>query len=355
MPDADDQPAAAAAAARIVNRAQEVPEITVTDWAFSTAPRTLSAAADGEEGETDPRSEEALELIRQIDYYFSEENLPHDAHMLGLLKEGNGTVSFNEICGFKAMRKYKPKTWVRDIISKHSTLVEVCENNKRLRRKFPLETSPTVTPRVNKPEGAKATKPVPDDKPWLSKGMMKPTGFEEDADEAANVDAAQDAKDFDPGEFTFIERLQKAVTHFCARRKFHQEPRKIFDKYLTFGGFRGGQSQFIGGQDGRDVEDMTKKEKAEATAYYDVTTEVKDSVHSEDGHWRVGFEAVAKAFFSIHFPTHFAWTDGDYVKLATNVVRNFHNYLLLHRVCPEYENDVGTCPNPRVRKHMLTM
>ena len=31
----------------------------------------------------------ASEIIRQVEFYFGDDNLPHDAHLLGLFQEGN--------------------------------------------------------------------------------------------------------------------------------------------------------------------------------------------------------------------------------------------------------------------------
>jgi hypothetical protein len=36
-------------------------------------------------------------LLRQVEYYFSDENLQQEAHLLGKLEEGNGSVSIAQI------------------------------------------------------------------------------------------------------------------------------------------------------------------------------------------------------------------------------------------------------------------
>lgn len=313
-----------------------LPEITVTDWVptATAAPPTIQQNDD-----QDPRAEEAAEIIRQVEHYFSEENLPHDAHLLGLFQEGEGTVSLNEICGFKAMRKFKPRSWVKDVI-KRSTVVEVCGNGKRLRRRVPLQTVPTVTPRVNRDVQKKV---APADKPHLTKNMMKPTGFEEGADEKVTAeDLEQDSIDY-PSDEAFTQRIQTAVMRFCARRTMHQDYKKVFDKYMAFGGFRGGQAQFIGGLDGKGQDELTRRERAERTQYYSIEESVLDGLDGANGTktWSVDFESLVKAFMSSHFTTCFAWYDKEQVKLATNVIRNFHRYLLLHRVCPEYEDQIN--------------
>lgn len=92
------------------------------------------------------------------------------------------------------------------------------------------------------------------------------------------------------------------------------------------------------------MEDYTKKEIAELTSYYGVSEQVMDGLNNEysekEATWIVDFEGVAKAFFSSEFLNYFDWYDEDQVKTATNVLRNFYNYLLLHDVCPEYKKDL---------------
>lgn len=304
--------------------------IAVTDWQPDTSlvPTTSQ----------DPhaaRATEAADLLRQIEFYFSEENLPHDAHILGLLEQGNGTVSLSEISGFRKMRKFKPKTWVRDVV-RRSTVLHLSEDGKRLRRRYPLITTPDVVPRVNHTQPKKV---VSAETPWLTKGMLEPTGFEECATDGPITPEvyARNREDFDPDQ-AFTVRIETAIMRYCARRKMHQEVKAIFEKFLIFSGFRGGQRQFVGGIDGKALEDHNKKELAEATAQHAISDEVLDGL--EDGTWVVDFEDVAKGFLSSQLQCHFAWYDTDCVKRATNVLRNFYNYLLLHDVCPEYAEDI---------------
>ena len=308
--------------------------ITVTDWKPASPPAAI--AANENDGEEDELTGEAMDMLKQIEYYFTEKNLPHDAHLLGMFKEGDGTVSFNEICSWKAMRTWsKRKPWIKRML-KHSTLIELCGDGKhpRLRRKMPLETTPTVTPKLNR----NAKKVAPPDQPWMTKGMMKPTGFEEGAVDVD--DTEQDSIDY-PADEAFTSRIQTAIARFCGRRKFHQNHAKIFNKFLDFGGFRGGQKQFVGGDNKAD-EDLTTKDKAEKNSHFNISEDVLDGMDASKGTpaWSVDFEGLAKAFFSSHFMVFFAWYDIQEVKLATNVIRKFYNYLLVHKVCPEYEEQV---------------
>lgn len=172
----------------------------------------------------------------------------------------------------------KQKPWIKEVL-KCSTLIEVIRigNKDRIRRKVPLQTPPTVAAKVNRNTPKSV---VPEDKPWLSKGMMKPTGFEEGAIETADLE--QDSVDY-PADESFTTRIETAIGRFSARRKMHQDHHKIFDRFLVFGGFRGGQAQFIGGVDGKAEEDCTRKEKSERTARYDVSEQVRDGLGRHEG------------------------------------------------------------------------
>ena len=284
---------------------------------------------------------EATEILRQIDHYFSEDSLRQDAHLLALFKEGNGTVSLNEILGFKKMRKFKPRSAVKEVV-KRSTVVEVVENGKRLRRREPLKKPITVIPKL---ADDRKKLVVPEDKPWLTKGMMKPTGFEEFAT-SGPIDPkeyAEDRREYDPDN-AFSERIETAVRKFSARRKMHQETRLIFDKYMIYGGMDCGPGQFTGGVDSRTKEELTKKEIAELTLHYNVSDRVLDGlIEEEEGEkltYVVDFEASAKGFLSSKFQSICNWYDPKQVMTATNVLRNFYNYLLLHDVCPEYDSQL---------------
>ena len=282
------------------------------------------------------------EIIRQVEFYFSDESLPHDAHLLGLFQEGKGTVSFNEITGFKKMRSFKPKTAVREAL-RQSELVVVSKDGKRLSRKYPLDKSLiTVIPKIN-PDRKKNI--VPEDKPWLTKGMMKPTGFETTSTDGPITpeEYAQERHDYDPDN-SFASRIETAITRFCARRKMHQLTRTVFTRFLMFGGFDDNERQFIGGVDEKAMEDYTKKEIAEMTSYYGVSDVVMNGIDeggvSAGTTWLVDFELVAKAFLSSQLKLVCDGQDGAQVVTACRVLHNFYNYLLLHDVCTEYTDQL---------------
>ena len=276
-------------------------------------------------------------IIRQVEYYFSEENLPHDVHLLGCLREGNGTVSLKRISGFKMMRKFKPMGDIRAALQE-STLLELCDEGKRLRRRTPLKSPITVTPRMkDQPQPGLVAK----DEPWMTKAMRKPTGFEENPDNKPREpeETEEERKDYHP-DVPFVDRIETAITRFRARRKMHQEANKTFSAFLVFGGFRGGQPQFSGGWSEKSTEDHSKKELAEMNSHWSVVDEVRLTLGDDDPTWVVDFEDLAKGFLSSQFLSFFIWEDSEVRKTAIGVLRNFYNYLLCHDVCPEYREQI---------------
>ena len=280
---------------------------------------------------------QAAEIVRQIDYYFSDDNLRQDAHLLAMFKEGNGTVSLSEVLRFPKMRKFKQPAKVKTAV-KQSTVVEIVGDGKRLRRRDPLQKAITVKPKLS--ENRQHTV-VPEDKPWLTKNMMKETGFEEYAT-AGPIDPKEyeeDRREYDPDN-AFTERIETAIRKFNSRRKMHTDTRLIFEKYMIYGGMDAGQSHFTGGIDNRMKEDLSKQEIAEMTAHYNVSERVldgfADEAEGERPTYVVDFEATAKGFLSSQFPNICNWYDPQQVNTACKVLRNFYNYLLLHDVCPEY-------------------
>ena len=148
-------------------------------------------------------------------------------------------MSLNEICGFRKMRQFKPKTAVRESL-RQSTLVLVSQDGKLLSLKRPLDPKKiTVIPKINRDRKKLV---VPDDKPWLTKGMLKPTGFETNVTDGPirPEEYETNQKDYDP-EYSFTSRIETSIMRFCARRKMHQNTRKIWEKFMVFGGMEGGQ------------------------------------------------------------------------------------------------------------------
>jgi len=287
---------------------------------------------------------DAAEIIRQVEFYFSDENLPHDAHLLGLAGgDGNGPVNISQILNWNKMKRFKPPAAAKAAL-RQSMFLEFTDN-KHIKRRYPLTAPITVTPKIDLERQKRAD--IQAKTPWLTKNMLKPTGFEEHASEGpVNPDEyEQDRRDYDPEE-SFEVRIERAINKYNRNRKMHQTTRAVFEKLMVFGGIDCGQRQFIGGNDQKQLkkEGCDAEEIAARTAYYGIAERVKDGIaEAEDGGrttWVVDFEGLARAFLSSQFINFFNWYNEEVVKTATNVLRNFYNYLLLHDVCQEYKDQL---------------
>jgi len=152
----------------------QVASLNLQDMPLHANDRQINTSDDVQPSPTrlmadDEEHPEGDAIREQVEYYFSDENLPHDAYLLGLTGgHQNLPVSVSRICGFKKMRQYKPPTLVRASLKK-STFIEFTDP-KHIRRRVPLSIAPTVEPEVI--ENQAKNQRAPPDQPWLTKGMV---------------------------------------------------------------------------------------------------------------------------------------------------------------------------------------
>ncbi|KAK5134050.1 hypothetical protein LTR08_006940 [Meristemomyces frigidus] len=287
---------------------------------------------------------QAEEILRQVDFYFSDENLCHDAHLLGLTGgDGTDPVGLHHITNFSKMRKYKQPAKILDAL-RQSEVVKVVDKRK-IQRRHPLTRAIMVKPVLSD----RFKKVVPADQPWMTKGMLKPTGFEPNAvGGPLTPDEHAEERERYSVENSFISRIEEAVKRFTNGRRMHQDSHKVFAKFMCFGGFEAGANMFQGGMTREQLkkDGHSKKEIDDILTYYGVSERVKESFYAqEDGteekaSWVVDFEGLAKAFISDPFMYFWDWYEKEEVKNSVQVLRSFYNYLLLHDVCTEYDDQL---------------
>ncbi|KAF1964599.1 hypothetical protein BU23DRAFT_561793 [Bimuria novae-zelandiae CBS 107.79] len=305
------------------------------------------------------------EIRRQVEFYFSDENLPHDKHMLqccgGRANEG---VSISRICGFSRMRKFQKKIVVNAL--RKSTFLVVSEDGKKVSRKVPLQGPCILDPEFGL-DGEIAYDPrstvplahplplLPQEKkqypPGMSKNMMKPTGFEDTyveppiAPDEAKVEEAM----YHPDKH-FVERIELAIQRFKQKRRMHEKYSNIFNNWMRFGGVDTAHNQF-GGLSQKDMAEMDAEQIARAKATHHVPWDREDRKQ-----WEVDFVGVGEAFLSSYFPTHYV-SSPEQIKTACQVLRSFYNYLIYHSVCPEYNADLAkalkTCGTAEAELHKV--
>jgi hypothetical protein len=283
---------------------------------------------------------ESAAILRQVEYYFSDNNLASDAHLLSRTgPTGDGWVSISEILGFKKMRAFKPKARVIKSLESSDQLELL--KGKFIRRKTPLSIPIRVVPKISEKRD-RDRKLV--DKPWLTKGILSASGFEEYATDGPITPQQyeEEKKLFDPEE-SFVTRIDAAVNRFLKNRKMHQYSAGVFQKFLTFGGFSNVQHMFTGGIGKKELEEYDKEQIDQITARYGVSDRALQGLdEDQEGgpSWVVDFEGMAKAFFSSEFMQRFDWTNEQVLLETTNLLRKFYNYLLGHDACPEYRDDI---------------
>ncbi|KAH7398443.1 Argonaute siRNA chaperone complex subunit Arb1-domain-containing protein [Pyrenochaeta sp. MPI-SDFR-AT-0127] len=285
-------------------------------------------------------------IRRQVEYYFSDENLPTDIHMLQCCGgRDNIPVSISRICGFKKMRSYKPRSLVTAALRK-SVLLEVSTDGKTIKRKIPLQGKCVLDsdffddeeiaydPRTYK----SVVHPVPllsqkkaGNPQGLSKNMLKPTGFEKTFVEAPQTsqEAAEEEAMYDADK-PFVERIEIAIQRFKQKRRMHEMYAHVFDKLMRFGGIES-SPRMCQGLSKQEMAEMDAEELARALAVHTVPWD-----RSDEKQWVVDFAGVGKAFLSSWYPTHYGYAPIA-IKNVCQVLRSFYNYLLYHKVCPEYD------------------
>jgi Argonaute siRNA chaperone (ARC) complex subunit Arb1 len=114
--------------------------------------------------------------------------------------------------------------------------------------------------------------------------------------------------------------------------------RDIFYKYLAYGGLDVGPNQFQGMTE-RDAEALDKDTLTRAMGQTSISMDFRD-IGRESSNWVVDFEGVMKGFLSRRVPFFYALDIEAEVKITTNLLSNFMNYLIHHDVCPEYRKDI---------------
>ncbi|RMZ72653.1 Argonaute complex subunit Arb1 [Pyrenophora seminiperda CCB06] len=321
----------------------------------SASPMNKGAVQDHPEGAEIRRQVRLLVPNMSVEYYFSDENLRFDLHMLqNCGGRDNNPVSISRICGFGKMRQYKPKGLVTAAL-RLSDFLEVSADGKQIKRKIPLQGKCLLDadfediddfaydPRVQKKTVQKPAQfpvpPLPQEKAkypqGLSKNMLKPTGFEEGyVEPILTPDEAEVEEDMYSTDKHFVERIEIAIQRFKQKRRMHEKYAIVFNKLMRFGGVESGTRMYQG-KSKRDMEQWSAEEIARALAVHHVPW-----TRSDEKKWVVDFVAICKAFLSSWYPANFGFgLEG--IKNACQVPRSFFRYLRYHSVCPEYDHQLA--------------
>ncbi|OIW28596.1 hypothetical protein CONLIGDRAFT_387442 [Coniochaeta ligniaria NRRL 30616] len=155
-------------------------------------------------------------------------------------------------------------------------------------------------------------------------------------------EAAEEKNEIYKADRPFVDRIEECIKRYRARRRMDSPRANLFDKYLALGGIDTTPRMFQGMKT-LDVAGATKSEIRDMTAgdvIHRGSTNRRYYNASEPELWDVDFAGVAAGYFSERI-FKLAGTDLGAIKLATDVVENFLNYILHHDVCPEYADNVN--------------
>ena len=88
-----------------------------------------------------PTTSDAAEILKQVEFYFSDANLPRDKFLWNLTQSDpkkEGWVSIQQIASFKRMQRFKPLENIVEALRTSKELLEVSEDGSSVRRKKPL-------------------------------------------------------------------------------------------------------------------------------------------------------------------------------------------------------------------------
>jgi len=85
-----------------------------------------------------PESQDTQEILKQVEFYFSNENLPNDKFLWKTAQKNDGWVPISTIAMFSRMRRFRPVSVIVDALKESKELLEVSEDNELVRRKVPL-------------------------------------------------------------------------------------------------------------------------------------------------------------------------------------------------------------------------
>ncbi|KAG5518382.1 hypothetical protein PMAC_003179 [Pneumocystis sp. 'macacae'] len=82
--------------------------------------------------------EASVAILQQVEFYFSDSNLPFDKFLWNTSQKNDGWVSIELISKFKRMRRFRPIEAIVKALRTSKNLLEISENGEYVRRKIPL-------------------------------------------------------------------------------------------------------------------------------------------------------------------------------------------------------------------------
>ncbi|KAI8629315.1 hypothetical protein F5Y19DRAFT_77913 [Xylariaceae sp. FL1651] len=139
----------------------------------------------------------------------------------------------------------------------------------------------------------------------------------------------------------FANRIEECIQRFRSRRRLDPERTNMFNKYLFLGGIDTSQRQFTGMAHDKDALAEADHEQIRSMTAVDFIGSGGNRFYdgSESDQWEVDFQAVVKGFLSRSITDWYMY-DEKANQTAADLIKNFLNYILMHDVCPEHNDNV---------------
>ncbi|KAI1470328.1 Argonaute siRNA chaperone complex subunit Arb1-domain-containing protein [Daldinia caldariorum] len=174
-------------------------------------------------------------------------------------------------------------------------------------------------------------------------GRKNVTGFEEFYADAPTTpaQAAKEKKEIYNPSRPFSERIEECIQRYRASRRMSSERTMLFNKYLWLGGVDSSPRQFTGFAEDREAMEGKDPDEVRQMTATDFVGGSGPRFYNplEPDDWFVDFEGIVKCFLSRVVPTIYMYDEAAILQ-ASNLVKNFLNYVLMHDVCPEYNFDI---------------
>ncbi|KAJ5177956.1 Argonaute complex subunit Arb1 [Penicillium coprophilum] len=170
-------------------------------------------------------------------------------------------------------------------------------------------------------------------RPKSQRGENAPSGFEPFYADAPITPAEfeENKQIYDPA-LPVLDRIDEGIKRFLYKRRLEPYRRKVFLKYLQYGGVSVGPNHSQGVTPS-ELKEMTKEEAMQARC----TT----AIFPKRGKpYPIQWNDVATGYLTGYYMGYYNPETKEEIKICTDTMKNFFSYLLYHDVCPEYKEDL---------------
>ncbi|CAG8909271.1 unnamed protein product [Penicillium egyptiacum] len=170
-------------------------------------------------------------------------------------------------------------------------------------------------------------------RPKSQRGENAPSGFE-----PFYADAPMTPKEFEENKSIYdpalpiLDRIDEGIKRFLYKRRLEPYRRKVFLKYLQYGGVSVGPNHSQGVTPS-ELKEMTKEEAMQARC----TTA---TFPKRGKPYPISFNDVATGYLTGFYMGYYNPDTEEEIKVCTDTMKNFFSYLLYHNVCPEQKEDL---------------